>query len=338
MCCRDEKLAARVRADRDKERAEAAHNTKLEERIAHLEKLEKVKQSEAKARDTTRFQVLALEHGHKSTPQKALMAENAQLNSQVRLAMKAQQVEAARDARDGAQLKQPAETVTALTSQTSQAALSQAQLPVKIPSAVLQQADSLVKQKVTTDLARRYESEIDSDTNFIFSGPKGDESKDSDEGSLEVNASHLFSTAGATKTQQLSHQAPAQVAEAHGFSDLHQMEKQVLTQLIQANQYRAQVAKNKADVAKKAAAQKLVLKKKWYQEEVAKETKEKAEKLADKALEKAKAKAVADAAYAKAHKPVAYLTVRQRALAFVHAFDDTQSAIPEDRQIAQSAN
>mmetsp|Transcript_43297 Transcript_43297/g.69607 ORF Transcript_43297/g.69607 Transcript_43297/m.69607 type:complete len:938 (-) Transcript_43297:438-3251(-) len=331
----DEKIAASLRADRDKERSQAAHNTKLEERIAHLEKQEKVKQSEAKALDTTRLQVLALEHRHKSTTHKALMAENARLNAQMRLAMKAQQVEAARD---GAHLKQPAETVTALTSQTSQPVFSQAPMPVKIPSAVLQQADSMVKHKVTTELARRYESEIDSDTNFIFSGPKGDESKDSDEGSSEVNASQLFSTAGATRTQQLSHQAPAQVAETHGFSDLHQMEKQVLTQLIQANQHRAQVAKNKADVAKKAAAQKLVLKKKWYQEEVAKENKEKAQKLADKALEKAKATAVADAAYAKAHKPVAKLTVRQRALAFVHAFDDTQSAILEDRQIAQSAN
>ena len=335
MFCRDEKIAASLRADRDTERTQAAHNTKLEERIAHLEKQEKVKQSEAKALDTTRLQVLALEHRHKSTTHKALIAENARLNAQMRLAMKAQQVEAARD---GAHLKQPADTVTALTSQTSQPVFSQAPMPVKIPSAVLQQADSMVKHKVTTELARRYESEIDSDTNFIFSGPKGDESKDSDEGSSELNASQLFSTAGATKTQQLSHQAPAQVAETHGFSDLHQMEKQVLTQLIQGNQYRAQVAKNKADVAKKAAAQKLVLKKKWYQEEVAKENKEKAQKLADKALEKAKATAVADAAYAKAHKPVAKLTVRQRALAFVHAFDDTQSAILEDRQIAQSAN
>ena len=231
------------------------------------------------------------------------MADNARLNAKMRLEMKARELQAGREGAQGGEAGGAAQTQEL------------AATPIKIPAVVLQKADSMVKHKVTTDLAQKYESELDADTNFIFSGPRADESPD------EQRAAQLDAGAGASS----SHKARTQELAASGFGDLHSMEKQVLSQLIQSNEERARAAAAKAAAAKQAAARKLALKKKWFQEEVRKEHEQQAKKLAAQAAAQkatqAKAKAEAAAKYAKAHRPVSKMSVQQRALAFVHAFD-----------------
>merc|ERR1719409_2380298 len=47
---------------------------------------------------------------------------------------------------------------------------------MSIPRLVMRKAEELVKHKAQTALAQKYESQIDADTNFIFSGEPSDES------------------------------------------------------------------------------------------------------------------------------------------------------------------
>ena len=78
--------------------------------------------------------------------------------------------------------------------------------------------------------------------------------------------------------------------------------------------------------AKKAAAERLAVRKEQLKKEQEAVAEEEAQKLADKRAEAAKldAKKAAHAArVAREHKPVGKMTVRQRALAFVRAFDDS---------------
>jgi len=129
------KLSASVRAGRAKERAEEAHNMKLEQQIALLKK-QKAKQSENKAVKTVRLE--ALHAGNKLTMQNAMMTENARLNAQMRMEMKAQQqLEASQGV---AKPQQPVAAAAAqpqpepqVTEESSQAAVA-----ANIPSAVLQ--------------------------------------------------------------------------------------------------------------------------------------------------------------------------------------------------------
>jgi colicin import membrane protein len=306
-----------VRAVHAKERAEAARVKQLEDRIAKSEAQIAALKSEPASKGAT----TAHAHAEQTAPtsEAAMMADNARLNARMRLETKAHALEARRE---GA-VAQGEDDAAAQTHAQEQAAAA-----MKIPAAVLQKADSIVKHKVTTDLAQKYESELEADTNFIFSGPKADESKP-----------ELDAGAGASikaRTQELAASASS------GFGNLHAMEKEVLSQLIQSNQQRAHAAAAKEAAAKEAAARKLALKKKWYQEEVRKEDEEQAKRIeeqakkvaaetaAQKAAQKAaqaKAKAVAAAEYAKAHTPVQKMSVRQRALAFVSAFDHSAAGV-----------
>merc|ERR1712216_45338 len=140
------------------------------------------------------------------------------------------------------------------------------------------------------------------DTNFIFSGQVFDETPN-ERAADEIESRELSSSAG---------QGGKTAAKPkHGFVELHQMEKEVLTQLIQANKQHA-----KAEALKMAEAKK--------EQEAVEE--EEAQKLADKRAEAAKLdaeKAAHAAQVAREHKPVGKMTVRQRALAFVRAFDDS---------------
>lgn len=250
----------------------------------------------------------------------AMLAENERLNAQMRLTMKA---DGAGGGGEAAPVATAAKKAVVTSAAFAPAAVAK---PINIPKFVLEKADSMVKHKVTRELAKKFESQIDSDTNFIFSGSREDETNDE-------NSQNLYNLDNAEESapkKQLAQGEAAVTAPEHGFTNLHQMEKQVLSQLIEANQQRAQeaaqVAAQKAAAAKAAAKQKLALKKLRYQQEVKKEAQEAAQKAADKKAEKEKAAAATAAAaakYAKAHKPVTKMTVRERALAFVRAFDDS---------------
>ena len=295
-----------MRADKAKERAEAARVKHLEDRIAKSEAQIAALKSEPASKGATTAHV----HAEQAAPtsEAAMMADNARLKAKMRLEMKARELEA----RPGGAVAQGEDDAAA---QTHAQELSAAE--IKIPAAVLQKADSIVKRKVITDLAQKYESELEADTNFIFSGPKADESKP--ELDTGAGASHK------ARTQELA------ASDSSGFGNLHNMEKEVLSQLIQSNQQRARAAAAKEAAAKEAASRKLALKKKWYQEEVRKEHEEQAKKIAaETATQKAaqaKAKAVAAAEYAKAHTPVQKMSVQQRALAFVRAFDHSAASV-----------
>jgi len=194
---------------------------------------------------------------------------------------------------------------------------------VEIPKEVLEKADAIVKHKVTTELAKRYESEINSDTSFIFSGPKSDEMLSDAHGATDASMitapALLQQLAGTTR-------APA---TAEGFGDIHDMERAVLTQLIQSNKEREQAAANKIAEAKAAAAEKqaaavhaLAVKKKLHLEAAQKIAQAKAATLANDRALKAAAAAAAAKKYAAEHKPLNKMSAQQRALAFVRAFDE----------------
>ena len=314
-------MEAKVREYREEQEAERAHDKVYKREIAALKR--KAAEAEdgtamaaarVRARSDASAAALQSRSGAAASPgdnkavaARELRAENARLSARLRLQMKAEG-ELSASGGQGAAAARPAKAAL-----QQLAAAAPASKAVKIPAAVLEQADSMVKHKVTTELAQHYESEINADTSFIFSGSRPDETKGEAAAQLAAR-----SGSGAGATTQLAAASP-------GFGDLHQMEKQVLSQLMEANQRKAQAARERAAAAKKAAARKLALKKRWYQEEVRKEDEAKAKVEAKKAaVEKAaeaKAAAAAAAKYAKAHTPVSKMSVQDRALAFVKAFD-----------------
>jgi hypothetical protein len=296
------KMEAKVREYREEEQAERAHDQKFKAEISALKREEQ--QDEAKAK-TARTRSSQGASSNKATAERVMRAENARLSSKVRLEMKAEEQRHQRAYKGARQLEQASKADTEQLSSLPSAEYKAK--AIKIPEAVLEKADSMVKHRVTTELAQHYESEINSDTDFIFSGSKADESK-------AAQLAARRGSAGAAATQELASSKP-------GFGDLHQMEKQVLSQLIEANHQKAEAAKERAEHVKVAAARRLALKKRWYQEEVRKEDAVKAKQLAARKAAPAKAAAAAAAEYAKAHKPVSKMSVQQRALAFVRAFD-----------------
>ena len=322
---RDANLEKALAAQRALVQAQEAHNEKLEQQVALLkeeeDKLRKDKNSEERDVKT----------------QNLYMADNARLNAQMRLQMKAekQQEELAKEqpdaTRGGSELNPNARPLSLHAKGETNSASTAMQLAsfaqgrdVEIPKAVLEKADAIVKHKVTTELAKRYESEINSDTSFIFSGPKSDEML-SDDANRATDASMITSPA---LLQQLAgtNRAPA---TAEGFGDIHDMERAVLTQLIQSNKEREQAAANKIAEAKAAAAEKqaaaahaLAVKKKLHLEAAQKIAQAKAATLANDRALKAAAAAAAAKKYAAEHKPLNKMSAQQRALAFVRAFDE----------------
>jgi hypothetical protein len=340
-------LERRIKAEEEKEHAkmqsqakpkmEQLTNVRLVEEARKVEKQEEVVRQAGAARQ-------------KGIERSALMKENARMNAQMRMEMKAQkrldvaeggtkiarpvkEVEQADKAKKAEALKVKSgakvdEEVRKSGGKTGAGKAAKQDVdgePLSIPALVMRKAEELVKHKAQTALAQKYESQIDADTNFIFSGEPSDES------AAELAADKVENS----DFTELSGDKKAKKSERieHGFGELHQMEKQVLTQLITANKQRAKAAALKMAAAKKAAAQRLAFKKKRYELELKQEAEEKAEKLADKRAELAKREAAKEAeaaakkaAYAKAHKPVSKMTVRQRALAFVRAFDDSFGA------------
>ena len=304
--------------------AQEVHNEKLEQQVALLkeeeDKLRKDKKSEERDVKT----------------QNLYMADNARLNAQMRLQMKAekQQEELAKEqpdaTRGGSELKPNGRPLSLQAKGETNSASTAMQLAsfaqgrdVEIPKAVLEKADAIVKHKVTTELAKRYESEINSDTSFIFSGPKSDEMLS--DANRATDASMITAPA---LLQQLAgtNRAPA---TAEGFGDIHDMERAVLTQLIQSNKEREQAAANKIARAKAAAAEKqaaaahaLAVKKKLHLEAAQKIAQAKAATLANDRALKAAAAAAAAKKYAAEHKPLNKMSAQQRALAFVRAFDE----------------
>lgn len=319
---RDANLEKALAAQRALVQAQEAHNEKLEQQVALLkeeeDKLRKDKNSEERDVKT----------------QNLYMADNARLNAQMRLQMKAEkQQELAKEqpddaTRGGSELARPlslqAKGETNSASTAMQLASFAQGRDVEIPKAVLEKADAIVKHKVTTELAKRYESEINSDTSFIFSGPKSDEML-SDDANRATDASMITAPA---LLQQLAgtNRAPA---TAEGFGDIHDMERAVLTQLIQSNKEREQAAADKIAQAKAAAAEKqsaaahaLAVKKKLHLEAAQKIAQAKAATLANDRALKAAAAAAAAKKYAAEHKPLNKMSAQQRALAFVRAFDE----------------
>ena len=321
---RDANLEKALAAQRALVQAQEVHNEKLEQQVALLkeeeDKLRKDKKSEERDVKT----------------QNLYMADNARLNAQMRLQMKAekQQEDLANEqpdaTRGGSELKPNARPLSLQGKGETNSASTAMQLAsfaqgrdVEIPKAVLEKADAIVKHKVTTELAKRYESEINSDTSFIFSGPKSDEMLS--DANRATDASMITAPA---LLQQLAgtNRAPA---TAEGFGDIHDMERAVLTQLIQSNSEREQAAANKIAQAKAAAAEKqaaaahaLAVKKKLHLEAAQKIAQAKAATLANDRALKAAAAAAAAKKYAAEHKPLNKMSAQQRALAFVRAFDE----------------
>ena len=301
-------MEAKVREYREEAEAERAHDKVFKREIAALKRKEAAAEARAASAGAGASTVAAASQGdNKAIADRELRAENARLSARMR-----RQMQAERELGSSGGRGVPAAHAAEATLQ--QLAAAPASTAIKIPAAVLEKADAMVKHKVTTELAQHYESEINSDTNFIFSGSRADESNGKGAAQLAAGGG---SGPGSTPTQL--------AAASPGFGDLHQMEKQVLSQLMEANQRKAQAAREREAAAKKAAAHKLALKKRWYQEEVRQEDEAKAKveakkEAAHKAAE-AKAEAAAAAKYAKEHKPVSKMSVQQRALAFVKAFD-----------------
>ena len=281
------------------------------------------------------------------TQLQATMRENARLNAQLRLATKMQsQLDVAQGGTKLSPDKQPSvaahdqslttgngrrrassPTVASKGSSTASSESSKGNSGIlgdhkdgeamSIPRLVMRKAEQMVKHKAQTALAQKFESQIDADTNFIFSGQVSDETPN-ERAADEIESRELSSSAGqGVKTA---------AKPKHGFGELHQMEKEVLTQLIQANKQHAKAEALKMAEAKKAAAERLAVRKEQLKKEQEAVAEEEAQKLADKRAEAAKLdaeKAAHAAQVAREHKPVGKMTVRQRALAFVRAFDDS---------------